>query len=159
VDLAFATSQLDPGDRLEAWRELVSRVFLPLAIAPIGVQGLQGGFTGTVTGRDVAGVQVWHVSASPMSAVRAPRHSCTGSSHATVRHLPLGSASNGCASAEMISPIPGLATSASPRSPPAGDSAALLTSPAPSGPGTGLHPPGAAVLALTCGEPAGQGLR
>jgi hypothetical protein len=34
VHLAFTTSQLDPPDRLAAWRELVNRAFLPLAITP-----------------------------------------------------------------------------------------------------------------------------
>lgn len=72
VDLAFATGQVDPPDRLAAWRELVSRVFLPLSITPIGSP--RAGFEGTVTGRSLGGIRVWLVRASPMSAVRARRH-------------------------------------------------------------------------------------
>jgi AraC-like DNA-binding protein len=72
VDLAFATGQVDPPDRLAAWRELVNRVFLPLSITPIGIP--RGGFEGSVTGRSLGGIRVWLVRASPMSAVRARRH-------------------------------------------------------------------------------------
>lgn len=74
MDLAFTTSQLDPPDRLAAWRELVSRAFLPLAITPVGSQRRPDGFAGSVTRRGLAGVQVWLVRASPMSAVRARQH-------------------------------------------------------------------------------------
>ena len=35
MDVAFATTQVDPDERLAAWRELVNRVFLPLAITPL----------------------------------------------------------------------------------------------------------------------------
>ena len=74
VDLAFATGQVAPPDRVSAWRELVNRVFLPLAITPIGGPDRAGAFGGSVTGRSLGGVQVWRVRASPMSAVRAWRH-------------------------------------------------------------------------------------
>jgi len=74
VDLAFATGQVAPPDRLAAWRELVNRVFLPLAITPIGGQDDAGTFGGSVTGRSLGGLRVWRVRASPMSAVRAWRH-------------------------------------------------------------------------------------
>ena len=72
VDLAFATSQVDPPDRLAAWRELVNRVFLPLAITPL--DGRERGFEASVTGRGLSGVQVWLIEGSPMSAVRARPH-------------------------------------------------------------------------------------
>jgi len=72
VDLAFATGQVDPPDRLAAWRELVNRAFLPLSITPIGRP--RGGFEGSVTGHSLGGIRVWLVKASPMSAVRARRH-------------------------------------------------------------------------------------
>jgi AraC-like DNA-binding protein len=52
----------------------VNRVFLPLAITPLGVQSRPGGFEGSVTGRRLGGVRVWQVRASPMSAVRARPH-------------------------------------------------------------------------------------
>jgi AraC-like DNA-binding protein len=74
VDLAFATGQVDPPDRLAAWRELVSRAFLPLAITPLGGDRGREPFEGSVTGRHLGGLQVWLVTASPMSAVRARRH-------------------------------------------------------------------------------------
>ena len=72
VDLAFATSQVDPPDRLAAWRELVNRVFLPLAITPLA--GRERGFEASVTGRGLGGAQVWLIEGSPMSAVRARPH-------------------------------------------------------------------------------------
>ena len=71
MDVAFATGQVDPPDRLAAWRELVNRAFLPLAITPL--RG-PGAFEAEVTGRTLAGVRVWRVRGSPMSAVRARRH-------------------------------------------------------------------------------------
>jgi len=74
VDLAFATAQVDPADRLAAWRELVNRAFLPLAITPLGGQPGSGGFEASVTGRGLGGLRVWLVRASPMSAVRTRRH-------------------------------------------------------------------------------------
>jgi AraC-like DNA-binding protein len=74
VDLAFATGQVAPRDRLDAWRELVNRAFLPLAITSLDGQGGPGAFEGSVTGRGLGGLQVWLVRASPMSAVRAWPH-------------------------------------------------------------------------------------
>ena len=74
VDVAFSTSQLEPPERLPAWRELVSRVFLPLDVAPLAADGRAGGFDGSVTGRDWGELRVWRVRAAPMSAVRAVRH-------------------------------------------------------------------------------------
>ena len=71
MDVAFATGQVDPPDRLAAWRELVNRVFLPLAITPI--DGTCA-FEASVTARALGGMRVWRVSGSPMSAVRARRH-------------------------------------------------------------------------------------
>ena len=71
VDVAFATGQVDPPDRLAAWRELVNRAFLPLAITPIRDPGA---FEAEATGRTLGGVRVWRVKGSPMSAVRARRH-------------------------------------------------------------------------------------
>jgi len=49
-------------------------MFLPLAITPLGSQSGPGAFEGSVTGRGLGGLRVWLVKASPMSAVRAPRH-------------------------------------------------------------------------------------
>lgn len=74
VDIEFATAEVDPAGRLAAWRDLVNRVFLPLAITPLPGGGRPGGFGGSVTGSDWGGLRVWRVRASPMSAVRAQRH-------------------------------------------------------------------------------------
>jgi AraC-like DNA-binding protein len=74
VDLAFATGQVDSPDRLAAWRELVNRVFLPLAITPIGGRRDVGSFEASVTARSLGGIRIWLVSGSPMSALRTRRH-------------------------------------------------------------------------------------
>jgi AraC-like DNA-binding protein len=74
VELTFATSEVEPPHRLAAWREVVNRVFLPLAITPIDSQRGRDGFEASVAGRSLGGMQVWLVRASPMSAVRARRH-------------------------------------------------------------------------------------
>ena len=71
MELAFATGQVDPPDRLAAWRELVNRVFLPLAITPIG--GTRA-FEASVSASALGAMRVWRVSGTPMSAVRARRH-------------------------------------------------------------------------------------
>lgn len=70
MDLAFSTGAVAPADRLAAWRELVSRVFLPLAITPLDGPA----FAGTVTGHDLDGLRVWRVTASPMTAARRRPH-------------------------------------------------------------------------------------
>jgi len=73
VDVAFATTQVDPDERLAAWRELVGRAFLPLAITPLQA-GRAGDFGASVTGSDWGELRVWRVTATPMSAVRTARH-------------------------------------------------------------------------------------
>lgn len=72
MDLAFATGEVDPPDRLAAWRELVNRAFLSLAITPL--DGRDRAFEASVTARSLGGLRVWLVQASPMSAVRARPH-------------------------------------------------------------------------------------
>jgi AraC-like DNA-binding protein len=74
VQLAFTTSQLDPPDRLAAWRALVNQAFIPLAITPAGGQRDAHDFEGSVSSQPLAGVQIWRVKASPMVAVRARQH-------------------------------------------------------------------------------------
>lgn len=69
MDIAFATAQVDPAERLGAWRDLVNRVFLPLAIT-----ALPGEFSGSLAAGDWGGMRVWRVRATPMSAVRAQCH-------------------------------------------------------------------------------------
>ena len=74
VDIAFATTQVDPGERLAAWRELVNRVFLPLAIMPLQAGGPAAEFSASVTGSDWGELRVWRVTAPPLSAVRTAGH-------------------------------------------------------------------------------------
>ena len=74
VDIAFATAHVDQADRLAAWRELVNRVFLPLAITPLPAAGREGEFGASVTGSDWGELRVWQVTATPMSAVRTVHH-------------------------------------------------------------------------------------
>lgn len=74
MDLAFATGQVDPPEQLAAWRELISRVFLRLAITPLGDGGPPGMFDGLVAGQSLGELRVWRVKASPMSAVRSRQH-------------------------------------------------------------------------------------
>lgn len=79
MDLTFSTAELAPADRLDAWRDLVSRVFLPLAIsshdsAGTSVPDGSRGFEGSVSGSQLGGIRIWRVRATSMSAVRTRRH-------------------------------------------------------------------------------------
>ncbi|HYA53409.1 MAG TPA: hypothetical protein VEG33_19845, partial [Streptosporangiaceae bacterium] len=74
MDLAFTTRDVAPPDRLAAWRELVSRAFIPLTITPLGGGSRPAPFEASVTARDLGGVRVWRVTGSPMSAERGRRH-------------------------------------------------------------------------------------
>src|SRR5260370_42694162 len=74
VDIAFAATQVDAAERLAAWRELVSRVFLPLAMTPLQATGQAVEFGASVTGSEWGELRIWRVTATPMSAVRTMRH-------------------------------------------------------------------------------------
>ena len=74
MDLAFTTRDVAPPDRLAAWQELVSRVFIPLTVTPLGEGSQPAPFQASVTARDLGGVRVWRVIGSPMSAERGSRH-------------------------------------------------------------------------------------
>src|SRR5215469_3426989 len=74
MDIAFATAQLDPAERLAAWRELVNRVFLPLAIAPLPATGQAAELGASVTCSERGELRIWRVTATPMSAQRTARH-------------------------------------------------------------------------------------
>jgi AraC-like DNA-binding protein len=74
VDISCATSQVDPAQRLSALRELVNRVFIPLAITPMAATGQAGEFGCSVSCSDWTGLRVWRVKANPMLAERTPRH-------------------------------------------------------------------------------------
>jgi AraC-binding-like domain len=74
VDLAFTTRDVAPPDRVAAWQEMVTRLFIPLAITPLGAASEPGRFEAAATARDLGGVRVWRVTGSPMAADRASRH-------------------------------------------------------------------------------------
>ena len=63
------------------------RVFLPLAITPLSVEGQRGDFDASVTGSDWGGLRVWRVNASPMSAMRAQPHIESSTSDDYLLHL------------------------------------------------------------------------
>jgi AraC-like DNA-binding protein len=77
VNLAFSTQDVAPAERLAAWRELVSRAFIPLEITPLGqpaLAGVPGDYEASATSFDLGELRVWRVVAGPMSAERAARH-------------------------------------------------------------------------------------
>jgi AraC-binding-like domain len=74
VDLAFTTRGVAPPDRVAAWQEMVSRLFLPLTITPLDAASGPGHFEAAATARDLGGVRVWRVTGSPMAADRDSRH-------------------------------------------------------------------------------------
>jgi AraC-like DNA-binding protein len=77
VNLAFSTQDVASAERLAAWRELVSRAFIPLEITPLGqpaLAGPPGDYEASATSFDLGELRVWRVVAGPMSAERAARH-------------------------------------------------------------------------------------
>jgi len=74
VDLAFTTRGLAPPDRLAAWQEMVTRLFIPLTITPLDAARGPGHFEAAASARDLGGVRVWRVTGSPLAAERASRH-------------------------------------------------------------------------------------
>lgn len=57
MDIAFAAAEVDPAEQLAAWRDLVNRVFLPLAITPLPGAGRPSEFSGAVAGGDWDGLR------------------------------------------------------------------------------------------------------
>ena len=57
MGIAFATAGVDPAEQLAAWRDLVNRVFLPLAITPLRGAGRPSEFSGSVAGADWGGLR------------------------------------------------------------------------------------------------------
>jgi AraC-binding-like domain len=74
VDLAFSSLDVAPAERLAAWPELVNRAFIPLTITALDSPGRSAAFEASATSRDLGGLRVWRVAASPMLAERAARH-------------------------------------------------------------------------------------
>ncbi len=67
---AFSTSEVARGERLDFWREMVSRHFVPLRIAPLGT----GDFSGAAQLRSVGALEAVHVIADPLRAARTRAH-------------------------------------------------------------------------------------
>lgn len=57
MDIAFATAEVDPAEQLAAWRDVMNRVFLPLAITPLPGAGRPSEFSGSVAGGDWDGLR------------------------------------------------------------------------------------------------------
>jgi hypothetical protein len=57
VHIALATAELDPAEQLAAGRDLVNRVFLPLAVTPLPGAGRPSEFSGSVAGGDWGGLR------------------------------------------------------------------------------------------------------
>ena len=70
VSVGFSTMEVAPGERVDFWREMVRRHFVPLRIEPLA----KGDFDGTVRLCSIAELDVARVSAHPMLAARSRRH-------------------------------------------------------------------------------------
>ena len=66
----FSTTQVAPGERVDFWREMVRRHFVPLGIEPLD----KGSFEGAVRLRGVADLDIVRVQAHPMLASRNWSH-------------------------------------------------------------------------------------
>jgi AraC-like DNA-binding protein len=66
----FSTMAVAPGERVEFWREMVRRHFVPLRIEPLTA----GGFDGAVRLRSIADLDFARVQAHPMQAARGWHH-------------------------------------------------------------------------------------
>jgi AraC-like DNA-binding protein len=70
VNAGFSTAEVAPAERVDFWREMVRRHFVPLRIEPLG----KGEFDGAVRLRAIADLDVARVRAQPMRAARTSRH-------------------------------------------------------------------------------------
>ncbi len=70
VSVGFSTMEVARGERVDFWREMVRRHFVPLRIEPLS----KGDFDGTVRLRSIAELDVARVRAHPMLAARTARH-------------------------------------------------------------------------------------
>ena len=66
----FSTAHVAPGERVEFWREMVRRRFVPLRIEPL----TDGEFSGAVRLRSIAELDIARVRADPMRASRGWSH-------------------------------------------------------------------------------------
>lgn len=70
MDTVFSTAQAAPGERLDFWREMVRRHFVPLRIEPLGSRD----FNGAVRLRAIVELDVALIRADPMMVARGTRH-------------------------------------------------------------------------------------
>jgi AraC-like DNA-binding protein len=77
VSTAFSTSEVVPAKRLAYWREMILDAFVPLDVAPLDSSGGQRDFSGSVSTREIGGLRIARVTASPMAATRSTRHIAT----------------------------------------------------------------------------------
>jgi AraC-like DNA-binding protein len=74
VNAVFSTSEVVPARRLDYWREMILDAFVPLDVKPIDDRGDRLGFSGSASSREVGGLKIARVAASPMTASRSTRH-------------------------------------------------------------------------------------
>jgi AraC-like DNA-binding protein len=70
VDEGFSTGAVAPPDRVDFWREMVRRHFVPLHVEPLA----RGDFNGSVRLRSLAELDFARVQAQPMRATRCWSH-------------------------------------------------------------------------------------
>ncbi len=70
MSLAFSTDEVDRTERVEHWREMVTRHFLALRVEPQHMTS----FSGSATLSSIGDLDVARVRAAPMAAFRTQRH-------------------------------------------------------------------------------------
>jgi AraC-like DNA-binding protein len=70
VNDGFSTGAVAPTDRVDYWREMVRRHFVPLHVDPLA----SGEFNGSVRLRSLGELEIARVQAHPMRATRSQRH-------------------------------------------------------------------------------------
>lgn len=70
VSDGFSTASIAPAERVDYWREMVRRHFVPLRIEPLG----GGEFSGSAKLRSLGSVELLRVRAQPLAASRGWRH-------------------------------------------------------------------------------------
>src|SRR5688500_14066810 len=66
----FSTREAGPGERLTSWRSAVDRQFLPLDVVPASPSA----FEGELRRRRLGDLELVHVTAGALTAVRTPDH-------------------------------------------------------------------------------------
>jgi AraC-like DNA-binding protein len=74
VNALFSTSEVVPARRLDYWREMILDAFVSLDVKPIDDRRGGLGFSGSAGTREIGGLKIARVRASPMTATRSTRH-------------------------------------------------------------------------------------